>query len=82
MANEKSGRILDKDFESGIAGGMNDFKNDVRDEAQADINKVQKYARARNVEIETMISEHPKSFVLGAFIGGLALGALIAKGNK
>ena len=42
----------------------------------------QNYAYKRNDEIEAMIKEHPKAFVLGSFVGGFALGTLLAKGNK
>jgi len=78
MANEKGGRILDKDFEEGITGRASELQR----EAQSGITKAQGYAYKRNDEVEAMIKEHPKAFVLGSFIGGVALGTLLAKGSK
>lgn len=78
MSNEKGGRILDKDFEDGITNRAGELQR----EAQADINRAQKFAYQKNDEVEAVIREHPKAFVLGSFIGGVALGALITKGNK
>ena len=86
MANK---RILDKDFEKGItnrAGGLQrEAQRDIttaRKEAQEGITRAQNYAYEKNNEVEAMIKEHPKSFVLGSFIGGVALGALLARGNR
>ena len=74
----KNGRVLDKEFEKGITGRM----DEIQKEAQDDINMAQKYAHKKNDDIEAMIKEHPKAFVLGSFIGGVALGTLLAKGNR
>jgi len=89
MANEKGGRILDKDFEAGITDKMSELQHEAQVDinkaqryAQADINKAQKYVYSKNDEFEEMVSDHPKSFVLGAFIGGLVIGALLSKGSK
>ena len=89
MAKDKHGRVLDKDFEKGITNRAGEFRKEIRGDilkaqkmAQDDINKAQKYAYAKNDEVEAMIKEHPKSFVLGSFIGGFVLGALVAKVNK
>jgi|GEM_PF-2723409 len=86
MANGKSERILDKDFEDGIANragefrkGVSDRMDEIQKEAQGNINMAQKYAYRKNDEVEAMIKEHPKAFVLGSFIGGVALGTLLAK---
>jgi len=70
MTNERSGRVLDKGFEEGIANS-----------AQDGINKGQEYARRKNDEFECMVQEHPKAFVLGSFVGGFALGTLLSKGK-
>jgi len=70
MANGKSGRILDQDFEKGIRKG-----------AQDNIDSAQGYAYRKNDEVEGMIKDHPKAFVIGAFIGGFALGTLLSKGK-
>lgn len=78
MANEKSGRILDRDFEAGFADKANEYQKS----AQEGITKAQKYAYLKNDEFSAMVSEHPKSYVLGAFIGGVVLGTLLSKGNK
>ena len=77
MTKERNGRVLDKDFEDGIRNRANELQGD----AQDGITKAQNYAYRRNDEIEAMIKEHPKSFVLGSFIGGLALGTLFARGK-
>ena len=86
MAN---GRVLDKDFEDGITNRAGEFQkgitgrmDEIQKEAQNDITMAQKYAYEKNDEVEAMIKEHPKAFVLGSFIGGVALGTLLAKGNK
>jgi len=73
----KNGRILDKDFETGITSRM----DEIQKEAQGDINMAQSYAYKRNDEVEAMIKDHPKAFVLGSFIGGFALGTLLSKGK-
>ena len=85
----KNRRVLDKDFEEGITNRAGELRDDARDaitmarkEAQSDIAKAQDYAYKRNDEIEAMIKEHPKAFVLGSFIGGVALGTLLARGNR
>ena len=78
MTSEKGGRILDKDFEAGISNRASGFRRD----AQENINKAQKYAYGKNDEFAAMVNEHPKSFVLGAFIGGVVLGTLLGKGSK
>ena len=78
MANEKGGRILDKGFEEGFTNKAREFQK----EAQNDINKAQKYVYGKNDEFEAMVSEHPKAFVLGAFLGGIIIGTLLSKGSK
>ncbi|MFA6907308.1 MAG: hypothetical protein WC263_00595 [Candidatus Micrarchaeia archaeon] len=82
----KNGRILDREFEAGITGRAGEIRKEaagrigeIQREAQLDITKAQKYAYAKNEDIEAMIREHPKAFVLGSFIGGVALGTLLAK---
>ena len=71
----EKGRILDREFEEGIANRV----SDIQEEAQRDINKAQKFARKKEDEAEVMIKEHPVAFVLGAFLGGVIVGAMIAK---
>ncbi|MCX6771247.1 MAG: hypothetical protein NTX79_04285 [Candidatus Micrarchaeota archaeon] len=85
----KNGRILDREFEEGITGRASELQREARDaitvaqnEAQRDITMAQKYAHGKNDEVEAMIKEHPKAFVLGSFIGGVALGTLLARGNR
>ena len=78
MANEKGKRILDKDFEEGISNRAGKFQKD----AQRNIDNAQKYVHRKDDEFTAMVSEHPKSFVVGAFVGGVVLGALLAKGSK
>ena len=86
MTNEKNGRILDKDFEEGITNRAGEFQkgitgrmDEIQKEAQNDITMAQKYAYEKNDEVEALIREHPKSYVAGAFIGGVALGALLSR---
>ena len=74
----KSGRVLDKDFEDGITNRAGEMQR----EAQVNIDNAKEYLNAKNDDVETMIREHPKSFVLGAFIGGVALGTIFSRGSK
>jgi hypothetical protein len=78
MAKERDGRILDKDFEEGFTNKASEIREELRD----DIAKAQKYAYGKNDEFEAMVSDHPKAFVIGSFVGGFILGALLSKGNK
>ena len=84
---------MDKNFEEGITNRASEFQKEAQGEitrragelqrgAQSDINKAQKYAYRKNEEVEAMINEHPKAFVLGSFISGFALGTLFSRGNK
>jgi hypothetical protein len=89
MAKGKTGRILDKDFEDGIRNRAGEFQRDAQNkvgkfqrEAQNDIILAREYAYEKNDEVEAMIREHPKSFVLGSFVGGFVLGTLFSKVNK
>ena len=75
MKNEKIGRILDKDFEDGIANSAGNLQR----EAQADITRAQEYVHGKNDEFEAMVKGHPKAFVLGAFVGGVVMGTLLSK---
>ncbi|MFA5246876.1 MAG: hypothetical protein WC408_03225, partial [Candidatus Micrarchaeia archaeon] len=75
MAKEKNSRILDKDFEAGITDKADEIQAELRSDirkaqkiVQEDINKAQKYVYEKNDEVEAMIREHPKSFVLGSFL--------------
>jgi len=86
MTNERNKRILDKDFEDGITGRAGEIKRNAESRmgeykkgAQESIGNAQKYAYEKNDEVEALIREHPKSYVLGAFIGGVALGALLSR---
>jgi ElaB/YqjD/DUF883 family membrane-anchored ribosome-binding protein len=58
------GRLLDKDFE---------------DQINANINEAQKYMQKKQSMIEDAVSEHPFEFVIGAFLGGVLIGALLSK---
>jgi len=58
------GRILDKDFE---------------DQINSNINEAQKFVQKKQSMIEDAIGGHPFEFVLGSFIGGLLVGALLSK---
>lgn len=79
-------RILDKNFEAGITNRASELRREAHDairaaqkEAHRDVAMAEKYACEKNDDIEAMIKEHPKAFVLGSFIGGVALGTLLAK---
>ena len=72
------GRVLDKDFEDGIMNRADEMQR----EAQTNIDDAKEYMYDTNEEVEAMIREHPKSFVLGAFIGGVALGTIFSRGSK
>ncbi|MFA6329491.1 MAG: hypothetical protein WCX64_02275 [Candidatus Micrarchaeia archaeon] len=77
------------EFQKEVQGGINRAQKIARDDihqaqkiAQDDMVKARKYAYEKNDEIENAIKEHPKSFVVGSFLGGFILGALVAKVNK
>lgn len=58
------GRLLDKDFE---------------DQINANIGEVQKYIATKQSSIENAVSAHPFEFVIGAFVGGILIGALLSR---
>lgn len=58
------GRILDRDFE---------------DQIQSNISGAQKYAKQKQSMVEDAVAERPFEFVIGAFIGGLLIGALLSR---
>lgn len=64
MAKTSEGHILNQDLENKI---------------NANISGAHKYVRQKQSMIENAVSERPFEFVIGAFIGGLILGALISK---
>jgi len=79
-------RILNRNFEKGITNRAGELRRGGRDairaaqkEAHRDVAMAETYAYEKNDEVEAMIKEHPKAFVLGSFIGGVALGTLLAK---
>lgn len=63
-AKTMEGRILDRDFE---------------DQIQSNISEAQKFARKKQSMVEDAVSERPFEFVIGAFIGGLLIGALLSR---
>lgn len=64
MAKTIEGRILDQDFENQI---------------HSNISGAHKFVQQKQSMVETAISERPFEFVIGAFLGGLLIGALISK---
>ena len=76
MSNDR--RILDKEFKKGLENRVGDFQED----AQEGIDNAKKYLYKTNSDFELMVKEHPKSFVLGAFVGGFIAGTLLSKVSK
>lgn len=58
------GQIIDKNFEKEIT---------------ASAKEAHQYAREKQSQFEEMVSERPFEFVIGAFVGGLLIGALLSK---
>ena len=75
MAKMTEGRILDEDFEEQINSNMNDAKMRIN----SNIHGAQEYMQKKQSIIENAVSERPFEFVIGAFLGGLLIGALISK---
>lgn len=69
------GRILDKQFEEHINANLNEAHKQIN----ANIGEAQKYVRQKQSIVEEAVSERPFEFVIGAFLGGLLIGALISK---
>lgn len=69
------GRVLDEDFESEMKkkAGM------AVDTARHDVEMAERFAAQKREKFEEMVKEHPLAFVLGAFIGGVVVGAMISK---
>lgn len=64
MAKTIEGRILDQDLENQI---------------NANISGAHKFVQQKQSMVENAISERPFEFVIGAFLGGLLIGALLSK---
>jgi len=80
------GRILDKDFEEQINSGIHEAHKQLNSnihqahrQLDSNIHEAKKYMQKKQSMIEDAVSEHPFEYVLGAFVGGLILGALISK---
>ncbi|VVC71813.1 Uncharacterised protein [uncultured archaeon] len=69
------GRVLDEDFE----GEMKKKAMMAADMAKSDVMMAEKFAVAKKEKFEEMVKEHPLAFVMGAFVGGIVVGALISK---
>ncbi len=75
MMAEGKMRVLDKDFEEKIG----EKAGEVRAAARKDIAMAEKYVEMGKQDFESKVKDHPTAFVLGAFVGGLILGALLSK---
>lgn len=64
MATKTDGRTLDKHVE---------------DELNANLKAARNTLAEKQAQFEEVVSAHPFEFVIGAFVGGLILGALLAK---
>jgi len=69
------GRVLDEDFEGDIKkrAGM------AVDTARSDVEMAERMAMMKKEKFEEMVRERPLAFVMGAFVGGIIIGALISK---
>lgn len=72
-----NGRILDKQFEEQIHSNLSEAQGQINE----NIGKAHKYAREKQSMVEDAISERPFEFIIGAFVGGLLIGALISRKN-
>ncbi|MEK6902122.1 MAG: hypothetical protein AABX02_00845 [archaeon] len=64
MVKTIEGRILDKDLEEQIHSKMSG---------------AHQYVQQKQSMIENAVAERPFEFVIGAFLGGLLIGALLSK---
>jgi ElaB/YqjD/DUF883 family membrane-anchored ribosome-binding protein len=78
MVNDKNKRILDKNFEKNIKQQTSNFQN----EAEEQIANARDFLGQNKNYFEEMIKQHPKSFVVGAFVGGLIAGTLLSRVSK
>ncbi|MDP2666621.1 MAG: hypothetical protein Q8P05_03925 [Candidatus Diapherotrites archaeon] len=69
------GRILDKHFEEQINSNL----DDARKQINANVHGAHTYVKKKQSMVEHAVSERPFEFVIGAFLGGLLIGALISK---
>lgn len=77
MGHER-GNILDKEFSDGVTHQAHNFQK----EAQRDFLNAQKFVYQKNDDFEKMIQAHPVLFVVGAFIGGIALSIWLSRGKQ
>lgn len=70
-----NGRILDKQFEEHLNSNITEAHKQIN----ANIGEAQKYVQKKQSMVEDAVSERPFEFVIGAFLGGLIIGALISK---
>jgi ElaB/YqjD/DUF883 family membrane-anchored ribosome-binding protein len=72
---QMAGRVLDEQFEAGVKANAAAAAASARKEVEmAELMLLEKEKK-----LEAVVKEHPMMFVLGAFVGGVILGALISK---
>ena len=74
-AKMMEGRILDKQFEDQINANIGEAHKQIN----ANLGEAHKYMKKKQSMVEDAVSERPFEFVIGAFIGGLLIGALLSK---
>lgn len=75
MTTEKGGRLLDRNFEEGLSSKFSELKKEAKNEIQ----RVEKTAAVQKDKLEVLVKENPVPFILGAFVGGVIIGALISR---
>ena len=74
-AKMSEGRILDKDFEDQINSNIHEAHRQI----DSNIYGAQKYMQKKQSMIEDAVGKHPFEFVIGSFVGGILIGALLSR---
>jgi len=77
-----TGRILDREFEEQIrahAKAAGEDASKAVENAKRYLEMAEKFGMKEEKQFEGLVKEHPMAFVLGAFAGGVLVGAMIAK---
>jgi len=76
------GRVLDEEFEGDVkkkAATAMERAGMAMETAKSDFMMAERLAVEKKEKFEELVKEHPLAFVLGAFVGGVVVGALISK---